>query len=399
MLALQRTAGNAATTRALSARASSGASSAGSAVAVQRYVEIEPGAANYPKKQKSRTVGSSKDADDDPEFFPSQHRVNGSYFASTDVPRAPHIRYNAGVRLRLSDDFELAIEAGSGEAKVFFATEPRIAESNGALAGRVKLHKGKRFLRVRGEQGEKKLFQIEPVVEHTSAELAEAGVKAGSGGLGGKKHKVTGLSVLTPQRCNEMAEFVSGQRGVSYAGTSSWDTFAAMVLDLVHESGSRHLDEVRAAAHGASAPGGSVETYLACTQRMSREFQDLKNAGSPALEQALRKLGLSEFLPSPAVGNVLGTIGVGDAEQERTRGVGDLLYHFGAVVARSGGDYITMENYARNDPAVGTETASRGDPLFFFRMYGTRQNADTWHSHQTSTSPFVGATISVTLEG
>lgn len=63
---------------------------------------------------------------------------------------------------------------------------------------------------------------------------------------------------------------------------------------------SRYLDEVRAAAHGASAPGGSVETYHACTQRMSREFQDLEDADTPALEQALRKLGLSEFLPSPA---------------------------------------------------------------------------------------------------
>jgi hypothetical protein len=96
----------------------------------------------------------------------------------------------------------------------------------------------------------------------------------------------------------------------------------------------------------------------------------------------------------------MATIGYGDTDQEAARDSdATFAFHFGAVVAASGGDYITMENYARRDPDVGDATASGGDPLFFFKMYGTNPEGDTWHSVQEATGSFIGAILSITLQG
>jgi hypothetical protein len=60
-----------------------------------------------------------------------------------------------------------------------------------------------------------------------------------------------------------------------------------------------------------------------------------------------------------------------------------------------GKDVLDVENYARRDPSVGKESLSGGDPLFFFRMYGTRREVgETWHSYQVGTGGFGGAILS-----
>ncbi|WBO61920.1 DUF4157 domain-containing protein [Streptomyces camelliae] len=361
----------------------------GGRAAVQRYVEIEPGADNYPTKHRRASIGSTKSAESDDHFFPSQQEADGSYFSDTQS-RTANIVFNGSVRLRLSDGFDLAIEQGPGESKVFFATQAHIDRANQALAGRVRLHRGTRYLRVQGESGELRLYQVKPVVETK---------KAGVAGKLGMTRKATGLSILTPQRCNEMAEFVTGRKGLSAQGIGAWENFLARVLDIVEDSGSEHLDGVKEAFE--KGVSGDQQAYLAYSQRMSRTFQDLKAAGSPQLEDALRQLGLNEFLPPPPPGSALVTVGYGDAQQEAGRDRDNTFeYHFGATVATSGNDYVTMENYARRDPGVGNATASGGDPLFFFKMYGTRPDSgDTWHGVQVGTGGFIGAILSITIEG
>ncbi|MEU6509018.1 DUF4157 domain-containing protein [Streptomyces sp. NPDC046942] len=361
----------------------------GGRAAVQRYVEIEPGADNYPTKHRRASIGSTKSAESDDHFFPSQQEADGSYFSDTQS-RTANIVFNGSVRLRLSDGFDLAIEQGPGESKVFFATQAHIDRANEALAGRVRLHRGTRYLRVQGESGELRLYQVKPVVETK---------KAGVAGKLGMTRKATGLSILTPQRCNEMAEFVTGRKGLSAQGIGAWENFLARVLDIVEDSGSEHLDGVKEAFQ--KGVNGDQQAYLAYSQRMSRTFQNLKAAGSPQLEDALRQLGLNEFLPPPPPGSALVTVGYGDAQQEAGRDRDNTFeYHFGATVATSGNDYVTMENYARRDPGVGNATASGGDPLFFFKMYGTRPDSgDTWHGVQVGTGGFIGAILSITIEG
>ncbi|MGW1131220.1 eCIS core domain-containing protein [Streptomyces griseoluteus] len=356
---------------------------------VQRYVEISPGDDNYPSKHRRSSIGSNKSAESDDHFFPSQQEASGSYFSDAQT-RTANISFNGSAPLRLSDSFDLAIEQGPGESKVFFATEAHIRAANEALAGRVRLRQGSRFLKVTGESGELRLYQVKPVVETK---------RTGAAGALGMTKKATGLSVLTPQRCNEMAEFVTGKKGLSSQGIGAWENFLARVLDLVDGSGSTHLDGVKEAFQKGVA--GDKDAYLSYSQSMSRTFQDLKAANSPELDAALRTLGLNEFLPPPPPGSALVTVGYGDAAQEESRDRDNTFeYHFGATVATSGNDYVTMENYARRDPGVGNATASSGDPLFYFKMYGTRPDTgDTWHSTQLATGGFIGAILSITLEG
>ncbi|MFJ8073346.1 DUF4157 domain-containing protein [Streptomyces sp. NPDC096176] len=367
----------------------SAGSTAGGDVAVQRYVEMQPGDASYPSKHRRASVVSNKSADSDDHFFPSQHEVGDSYFADA-ANRTPNIRFNSAVPLRFSDSYDLAIEIGPGESKVFFATENHINAANKALAGRVRLHKGTRYLQVQGERGALKLYQVKPVVETKTQ---------GWKGKVGMTTKATGLSILTPQRCNEMAEFVTGKKGISSEGIGAWESFLARVLDLVDGTEDTHLKGIKEAFQ--KGVNGDKDAYLAYSQNMSRRFQDLKAADSPELDQALRQLGLNEFLPPPAPGSALVTVGYGDADQESARDrAGTFEYHFGAAIAASGNDYITMENYARRDAEVGNSTASSGDPLFFFKMYGTVSGAgETWHEAQVATSGFIGAILSINLVG
>ncbi|MGW5334191.1 eCIS core domain-containing protein [Streptomyces bauhiniae] len=356
---------------------------------VQRYVEISPEAANYPSKHRRSSLGSNKSAESDDHFFPSQQEAGGSYFSDAQT-RTANISFNGSVPLRLSDAFDLAIEQGPGESKVFFATEDHIRAANEALEGRVSLRRGSRFLKVTGESGELRLYQVKPVVETK---------RTGAAGALGMTKKATGLSILTPQRCNEMAEFVTGQQGLSAQGIGAWENFLARVLDLVDGGGSAYLDGVKEAFEKGVA--GDQGAYLSYSETMSRTFQDLKEANSSALEAALRELGLNEFLPPPPPGSALVTVGYGDAAQEASRDRDNTFeYHFGATVATSGNDYVTMENYARRDPGVGNATASGGDPLFYFKMYDTRpESSDTWHGTQVSTGGFIGAILSISLEG
>ncbi|WP_405553857.1 DUF4157 domain-containing protein [Streptomyces sp. NBC_01171] len=356
---------------------------------VQRYVEIAPGEDNYPSKHRRSSIGSNRSAESDDHFFPSQQEAGGSYFSDAQT-RTANITFNGSVPLRLSDSFDLAIEQGPGESKVFFATEDHIRAANEALAGRVRLRQGSRFLKVTGESGELRLYQVKPVVETK---------RTGAAGALGMTKKATGLSILTPQRCNEMAEFVTGKKGLSSQGIGAWENFLARVLDLVDGGGSAHLDGVKEAFQKGVA--GDKDAYLSYSQTMSRTFQDLKTANSPKLDAALRELGLNEFLPPPPPGSALVTVGYGDAGQEESRDRDNTFeYHFGATVATSGNDYVTMENYARRDPGVGNVTASSGDPLFYFKMYGTRPDSgDTWHGTQLATGGFIGAILSITLEG
>ncbi|MFB7780897.1 eCIS core domain-containing protein [Streptomyces bauhiniae] len=366
-----------------------GPAAEGGRAPVQRYVEISPGEANYPSKHRRSSIGSNKSAESDDHFFPSQQEAGGSYFSDPET-RTANIAFNGSVPLRLSDGFDLAIEQGPGESKVFFATDDHIRTANEALDGRVRLRRGSRFLKVTGESGELRLYQVKPVVETK---------RTGAAGALGMTKKATGLSILTPQRCNEIAEFVTGKKGLSSQGIGAWENFLARVLDLVDGGGSAHLDGVKEAFEKGVA--GDKDAYLSYSQTMSRTFQDLKTANSPELDAALRELGLNEFLPPPPPGSALVTVGYGDAAQEESRDRDNTFeYHFGATVATSGNDYVTMENYARRDPGVGNATASSGDPLFYFKMYGTRpESGETWHGNQVSTGGFIGAILSITLEG
>jgi hypothetical protein len=98
----------------------------------------------------------------------------------------------------------------------------------------------------------------------------------------------------------------------------------------------------------------------------------------------------------PRVGAAIATFGLATAAESKEAEAADLepfSYHFGTVVAKSGDDYVTLENYARRDARVQGSTGSGGDPLFFFSMYSVG-GATSWHRRQVGTGNFLGATLS-----
>jgi hypothetical protein len=111
----------------------------------------------------------------------------------------------------------------------------------------------------------------------------------------------------------------------------------------------------------------------------------------PEAKEILQEIGINEFA-DPRVGDILSirTIGaetrqgndwyVKDYQSGKTL-KNPFQYHFATVIARSGNDYITMENYARQEEEGDRHHgASREDPRYFFQMYGPDEQS--FHSEQ-----------------
>lgn len=108
------------------------------------------------------------------------------------------------------------------------------------------------------------------------------------------------------------------------------------------------------------------------------------------------KRKLNEFM-EPKIGDAVATIGMGTQDEDNSMDKDSIFpYHFGGVVARSGSDYITMENYARRDEK-GASTLSSGDPLYFFKMHGNATMERNWHQEMVGTGNFIGSVISFVI--
>ncbi|MEU4803818.1 hypothetical protein [Actinosynnema sp. NPDC023587] len=184
-----------------------------------------------------------------------------------------------------------------------------------------------------------------------------------------------GNDVRLAQRCNEIASEVTHQRNLPTVGEERY--FAAVNKILGELTGTnatqrqKDLDRTREAAIGKVPKPVEEQAYIGHLANLLQEAIRLRETVPAGFLAAARKFTLNEFTPPPAVGDVLMIKALkNDASS------GPLDFHFASVVARSGNDYITMENFARHESA---ETLSAGDPQWYFQMYGTEQNTQTWH--------------------
>ncbi|HEX3474979.1 MAG TPA: DUF4157 domain-containing protein [Kofleriaceae bacterium] len=339
---------------------------------VQRYAVIEPGEMNYPTKWEYSSLWYHRDAKDDGDFFTSQKEQDGSFYSRNEDKKRrlePKLVHKSTAKLMVSDNLDLAIEATKHEPKVFFATVERVKEANDALQGKVQLRMTNRYLHITGDRGAKSLYEVQPHVPET---------------------KQQGLEVRTPQRCNEMAEFVTGKLGVEFGATMQAYTILATILtELTHDDYTGQY----AKAYDAYTKKGKRDPFVALIDAMSLRFRELQTTDKEALDVLLARYHLNEFM-TPSIGDAITTFGVPTAEEEKDIDRDKVfLYHFGGVVAKSGTDYITMENYARRDDE-SKGTLSAGDPLFFFRMYGNHEEARNWHQAQLNTGSFAGTVLS-----
>ena len=112
-----------------------------------------------------------------------------------------------------------------------------------------------------------------------------------------------------------------------------------------------------------------------------------------------RELGVNQYV-APEVGQAFGSVSLGFAKTgegmpdyvtdptgatKKAPSRGEIWgTHYGAVVARSGGDTMTLENYARNFESGGK---SRTNEMYYFQMYGpVTKPEQTWHKIWSETT-------------
>ncbi|GGG31300.1 hypothetical protein GCM10011344_35260 [Dokdonia pacifica] len=127
-------------------------------------------------------------------------------------------------------------------------------------------------------------------------------------------------------------------------------------------------------------------------QEYSEEF--LNQPGANAI---IDQLGINESA-APDAGDAMAIFSTGNSiKNEEGDGIsvmdyrtGNYIdnpapYHFATVIARSGADYITMENYVRQKEEASTDEPADSDPRYFFRMYGPE--AQSFHSENVDRYP------------
>lgn len=264
--------------------------------------------------------------------FSAQQRAGGgagvNEFLVPGRPDDAHVRHAAldTLALRVSDDANLAIESSdlnNRQPKTFFATAAVIAAANIDLAAAnssVTLHTQNEKIKIlTGWSTQTTLFRVRPAFSQNPA-----------------------------QNCDELAGRITG-----IGDGFRTQTRAGVVGDILES----FLDgDPRTFDHNAEA----AEYVRWKSLRPGR----------------LRRLGANAGA-TPEVGEAftIATVGVPVSHLHNATQVVDIAsgvtrnlnwaFHFAGVVARSGGDRITLENYARGD-----NRKAGADPRWYFQMYG-----------------------------
>jgi hypothetical protein len=251
-----------------------------------------------------------------------------------------------GLALRVSDDNNMAIEDSdlvNRQPKVFYATQEVVANSNSLLrqgGSRFRLRTVNHALTIlTGWWGTKNLYEVQPRLDGDSPDQA-------------------------PQNCNAIAGRVLGMHGDTLGGEGE-----------------------RIATESAQRIGGiSEDNWIGLLRNQDNTEQQLMDYMARRYvrhgsDSVTKSRGANQYA-RPEVGDAFAivTIGYGDPvpdERDSVR-VRDIRtnqnrllnwnYHFGGVVARSGGDRVTLENYARGD-----NRKNNADPRWYFQMFGEKQ--------------------------
>lgn len=388
------------------------------AAVVQGYFKIRHDAFDargVDSRNAEQFRGQDKDQDEESPTHGSFLEISG-HKGGKPQGRARR-RDNDQPDLRVANTGELAMEETDLEnrqAKVFFATPAIIADSNEKLRAafsKFQLVPLTGRLTVPSRDGETTHSLDRVSIENHDRPEAE-----GTSGRWGSRTQ-------TAEFCNEMAGDVAGfgdgvgvnvvPEGASPRTPQGTSDFVdlKLVKFIVERIQGNDVDGAIAATEEVKYT--SLEQLRLIQDRVAKEWSETVK-DSDRTEQQLARLnkylaryGVNQFATAH-VGEVYMTESLG-AKQKRKDGserVRDYSqpgkqyvrnpwgYHWGAVVAETGGDRITLENYVRgkdedkrakeNEVELGDE----GETRFFFQMYGSAEerNEDgeaedqSWHA-------------------
>ena len=301
-----------------------------------------------------------------------------------------------GTPLKISEDGRLAIEnAGAArQAKVFFAEPGIVAKSNTAL-----LKRGSKYLlsvqqagaiNVNDAKGKSHtLDALEPVI-NPDAETRSSPKKV-AGRMAGQTH---GTNVGVEATCVAVAEAIIGKKysaalnpkmleKMKLFTTTEALAWGTAIADAMTKGGKRKqgtLDETAV----AQAYGTFVDAHPVAAAKLAKKLK-VNEYAAPKVGQAYVSeavgavaigAGITNWLVDPTGGTTtdLLTTDVTVRGGKRRTGWGN---HVGAVVAESGGNRVTFENYARSGE---DDTGKDNDEIYYFAMYGpASQPTQTWH--------------------
>lgn len=267
----------------------------------------------------------------------------------------------AHLSLRVSDDNEMAIEDSdlrTRQPKAFYATAAVVAAANQrltAVGSKVKLVAGAGSITIwTGWSSQKVLNIVTPQHNNATADTL-------------------------PQNCNAV--------GAKVIGAGAQDT-ANLGTDLPLEVAARLAPKARVIYQQEVA----AFTEAFARNEQPAEVNDAAHLNDIAKEfvqsgtdKQIKALGANRYaMPDVGEAFVIGTVGaqnpqtgtVRDYKSGQDRPLG-WSFHFGGVVARSGKDRITLENYARGDSRGDV----RADPRWYFQMYGQTEGQSFHEFH------------------
>jgi hypothetical protein len=349
----------------------------------------------YFKITNANLAGQNADIATGNPLFQGQDKIANSFRSNA---ADANLTNNAAPDLRISDDGKMAIEdtdLNTRQAKVFYAEESVVKDSNTRLKAvnsyyRLVMNKNV-FVRVPDGAGllrrtsvlnnRKKLYQVTPknTTEHGA-------------------HK-QGIHMRSAQHCNAM--------GAEVTGSGTEDGQHPQLQGGLYNLNSSFLAEDRVArfatkylANGGNANAASVSASYTVANKTEVDAKRLKiaNAYGPAvvnntIDPVANQLGINQYA-DVRVGGAYASFSIGP--KDPVNGVWDFTavggpaniadpwgYHWGGVVARSGGDTVTLENYARGKEDVALN-ASTSEERYFFQMYGPHNHAvlgdQSWHA-------------------
>ena len=298
------------------------------------------------------------------------------------------------VALRVSDDCQMAIEDSdlrNRQPKVFFATAAVFRQSRIDLervASGFRLVQGSETLRLLTATG----------VEHTLRSIYPLPT--------GVRRSPELSRVTANQNCNDIASSVIGTRANAKAVLASpptgvpatvrtvtnqvHNTVADLVARVLREADTGLVYNDRRVVTNAEWKEDSVAAARKMREaiiQVSRDYTDALRSGSA--DRLLAQLGINRHA-APEVGDafVIHAVAAEDEDGEVTDWAARRSfrprwsYHWGGVVAKSGTDVITLENY---DRATGGNRDS--DPRWYFQMYG-RGRDQSFHEVWAASNDF-----------
>jgi hypothetical protein len=261
---------------------------------------------------------------------------------------------HGGSKLRVSNDNEMAIENSDlrgRQPKVFFATAAVVTAANQALTAagsRVSLQPGGTGITIwTSRTTQNTLLRVTPLFNNASPDSL-------------------------PQNCNAIAgEVIGGDHQMTADHGSGYA--AETVARLAPQARARYRAAYKDTANRFDDDAHS--NALARVYAKSAKAKDIKARG--ANRHARPGVGETFMIATIGAGPQLanGVARVRDYKSGEDRDLG-WSFHFGGVVARSGGDRITLENYARGDNRQAT-----ADPRWYFQMYGEKKGQSFHEFH------------------